>query len=557
MSKAGTLALVSLIVIVVVVAPGRSAGQEPRVDGRSLTEWAADLRDPLPAVRMRAVAALGRMGPPAIPPLLNLVLTDPHPPSPAARQAAQVLAGMGRAAAPLLIQALNDPDPVVRRRATYVLALFPDVDADVVSALGRVLADPERPVRINAALRLRQAGAAARPAASGLIAALHDDDSIVRTHASRALMQIAVVDPAVIPGLVDGLRSKHPSTARHALIMLGAPASQALVTALADPQTGVRQHAAAVLGKIRPVLSGVTSALIASLERDPDRDVRGQAVAALQDIGGTSDDVLFALVRALAVGDEIIREKSARALGAFNRPEPAVLNGLVHALKDPGWGVREAAAHALAGMAPPDPHVTQALVESLRDEYRPAMAAVDALARIGRPAAASLRHAAQDANESVRWRAEEALRLRARLDPTNVSAVLTMLLDREGDGRLRSRAADDVVRLGPQAQRAVPDLVRMLGDKDDEARRALAAHALAQILPKDRNTIVALTRSLSDSNAWVRVYAALALARIGPPAEARATLEKFATDPATEYLSVPGFTFELQRALGAVARSTP
>ena len=135
--------------------------------------------------------------------------------------------------------------------------------------------------------------------------------------------RIEIVDPAVIPGLVDGLRSKHPYNARQALIMLGAPASQALVTALADPQAGVRQHAAAVLGKIRPVLSGVTSALIASLDRDPDRDVRGQAVAALQDIGGTSDDVLFALVRALAVGDEIIREKSARALGAFNRPEPA------------------------------------------------------------------------------------------------------------------------------------------------------------------------------------------------------------------------------------------
>jgi HEAT repeat protein len=74
-------------------------------------------------------------------------------------------------------------------------------------------------------------------------------------------------------------------------------------------------------------------------------------------------------------------------------------------------------------------------------------------------------------------------------------------------------------------------------------------------LPKDSNAIVALTRSLSDPNAWVRVYAALALARIGPPAEARATLGKFATDPAMEYLNVPGFTFELERALGAVARS--
>lgn len=555
MSKAGTLAL-TLLVVIVVVAPGRLAAQEPRVDGRSLSEWTADLRDASPAVRQRAVVALGTMGPPAIPALLHLVLTDPHPPSPAARQAAHALAGMRFAAAPPLLQALEDPDRVVRRRASYVLALFPEVDADIVSALGRVLADPDRPVRVNASLRLRHAGAAARPAASGLIAALHDSDDVVRTHASRALMQIGLVDPAVIPGLVDGLRSKHPYNARHALIMLGAPASPVLVTALGDPDAGVRQHAAAVLGKIRPVVSGVVPALIAMLERDPDRQVRDRAGVALREIGEESDEALYALARALAVRDGV-RSRAAWALGAFNRPEPAVLNELVHALKDSSREVRARAAHALARMAPPDPHVIQALVELLRDEYSPAMAAVNALARIGHPAGAALRRATQDADRAVRQRAEEALRLRARMDPTNLSAVLTILQDVDADSGLRSRALEDLVRLGPQAQRAVPDLLRMLENKDNEILRGGAAHALARILPKDGNAIAALTRALSDPSAGVRLYAGLALARIGPPPEARATLRKFATDPDTLYLNVPGFTFELQRALGAVARSTP
>jgi hypothetical protein len=87
-----------------------------------------------------------------------------------------------------------------------------------------------------------------------------------------------------------------------------------------------------------------------------------------------------------------------------------------------------------------------------------------------------------------------------------------------------------------------------LSHKDD-VLRALAARALGRILPKNRDAVVALTRSLSDPHAGVQTEAALALAKIGPPPDAIPTLRQLASNPSLQLLNVPGFKFEIERAI--------
>ena len=76
-----------------------------------------------------------------------------------------------------------------------------------------------------------------------------------------------------------------------------------------------------------------------------------------------------------------------------------------------------------------------------------------------------------------------------------------------------------VYLLGRCGVRAVPALVRILRDTDDEVR-AWAAEALGEIGPEAKVAIPALMKALGDSKGGVRLCAARALGRVGPEAKA-------------------------------------
>ena len=61
-----------------------------------------------------------------------------------------------RAAVPVLIQALNDPDDNVRRNTVEVLRLIGSEAKEVVSGLIQALNDPNKSVRRNAAWALKK-----------------------------------------------------------------------------------------------------------------------------------------------------------------------------------------------------------------------------------------------------------------------------------------------------------------------------------------------------------------------------------------------------------------
>jgi HEAT repeat protein len=79
-------------------------------------------------------------------------------------------------------------------------------------------------------------------------------------------------------------------------------------------------------------------------------------------------------------------------------------------------------------------------------------------------------------------------------------------------------AIDELTRLGPDAQEAVPALVEALS-REDALVRGRAARALAAIGPNASSAVVKLSECLSDQESQVRAYAAFALGRMGKAAE--------------------------------------
>lgn len=134
-------------------------GLEPVVDGRVAAEFVDDLSSPDVEVRRKAALALGKL------------------PSSAKHHLPKMLAAMK-----------NDPDGEVRTFAADAVGKMcpspadPDADKDRYAAavgndLAAALTDPDKRVRMNAALALMKMKVRARPAIPALIAAANDEEN--------------------------------------------------------------------------------------------------------------------------------------------------------------------------------------------------------------------------------------------------------------------------------------------------------------------------------------------------------------------------------------------
>ena len=92
---------------------------------------------------------------------------------------------------PELLEALQDPDLTVREVAATYLGIVRDNPAKEVPGLIGAVGDEEAPVRRAAAVALAAYGAQAQPAVPALKKATKDPDEDVRREAGRALVMIA------------------------------------------------------------------------------------------------------------------------------------------------------------------------------------------------------------------------------------------------------------------------------------------------------------------------------------------------------------------------------
>jgi HEAT repeat protein len=197
-------------------------------DGRqmpaALSALTAALRDTNPHVRAvaaTALSSLGPAGPEAIPALQDLLATPDCLPAlralaqygpdaapamgkivPLLRHegdseirwnAARTLAKIGPAAkeaAPMLVEAMKDPEPLVREHAAEALGCIGPEAKETIPELVKALKDPDAHVRRDAVRSLGQMGPAAKSAIESIRPLLQDKDEKVRKAARTSLQQI-------------------------------------------------------------------------------------------------------------------------------------------------------------------------------------------------------------------------------------------------------------------------------------------------------------------------------------------------------------------------------
>jgi HEAT repeat protein len=255
-------------------------------------------------VRLRetAIGALGTIGGPAAVEALGKMVGDDRSSVRQAAMAALVRAA-GAAAIPALSRALAHKDPTTRKCAADTLGTLHEAAA--VSPVRTALADRDRSVREAG---VRALAAISRPeAASALIAGLREGDRDLHAAIGSALKSFewtpADASERVVHAAIHG---RFDQAAKE-----GAAAVDPLVAMLADRDPSMRQGALATLGRLADVR---TAAAIAAAFKDPDATVRQAAADALAALGPAAADTV---VEALGDRAPIVRASAERALSAI------------------------------------------------------------------------------------------------------------------------------------------------------------------------------------------------------------------------------------------------
>ncbi|MBI4616608.1 MAG: HEAT repeat domain-containing protein [Planctomycetes bacterium] len=273
-------------------------------------------RDAEPAVRERAVVALGRIQDAAAADALVLLLADEVV---EVRRAAAF--ALGQTLAPQAVEplqaALADPDPELRALATEALGKMKSKESR--AAVERLLGDPEPAVRELAALALGKLGEA---------------DSIEALR--RALDREPRPDPEFEWRIL------------YAIGRIGGPAAVPLLSAATTRRTVLSRTFAALF--LARIATPSCEAPLRELATDPEPMVAASAARGLASFPGEPAEQ--ALARALAHPNFHVRGEAARALAAIRtrRRIPALERALE---KDPSRTVRRAAFHALVRLAHP------------------------------------------------------------------------------------------------------------------------------------------------------------------------------------------------------------
>jgi HEAT repeat protein len=351
----------------------------------------AALDDSIGSVTIAAAGALGRIGKPAVPSLIEK-LKAPH----FQQLVSTVLGEMGADAAdavPALQNLLNSKDAEARREAIIALAEIGPAAKTAVPDLIKILDEKEFPNRGAAAYALGKIGA--KEATNVLKSAVETpDDPMLRLASIWALLQF---DPAnddyakiAVPRLIAALSSERPR---------------------------IRKEAAVTLGK----LGAKSASAVADLQKalgDQVLEVRIDAIAALAEIGSASKPVVPDLT-ALLSDEELpaLRQSAAYALGRIGSDAKSAAPALHRMAASRSNIERTVAAWALVQIAPDAENVKMAiplLIQALEKSPRPEVRieAARALGQIGSgsaPVAAALKAASNDSDAAVRKAAEEAL----------------------------------------------------------------------------------------------------------------------------------------------------
>jgi HEAT repeat protein len=413
------------------------------------------------------------------------------------------------------------------------------------------LASKEAATRQSAAQALGTAGDKSDAVVSALVHAAGDSDAGVRRAAIAAVRGLKPNPEKTIPQFVKVLESASPEVAISIVGVLaeaGEKAVPRINTALENPQA--RYWAALVIEDIGPAAKESVGSVVKALAVTKEPEVRRELILALAAIGPAAKASVPALIKLVsdkdpavviaatyALGqigpaavaandvlkkgtqskDDFLRVTSAWSLGAVNpndkAVEKAVVPLLVAGLIDiDERGVRHAAAQAIVQLQP-DPAVMLPEVLAAAEKATPEtmIESVQALAGVGRDAVPGLAKMLQ--YEKIRPVVAHVL---GRLGSKAGAAVPTMIaLLPESNDEAQSELLLALGKMGEGAAPAVPAIAATLEDKEEDVRYA-AISALAQIGPAARDARRAIVKAMAQEDPVFQTLCAAALVKIDP-----------------------------------------
>jgi HEAT repeat protein len=443
--------------------------------GQALAEAIADFWSPHPPIHERARNSLPQHGVGVVRPLLASLRSIPAMTREQRDQLPQVIATLGPASIPALVEHLNDENEGVRAVAAAALGRLNALDA--LPRLVAVRTDASEIVRQEVVEALGVIGG------PGLKTASKRSRLSASARASRH---------SFWPFRRRASVGDQPEPDRVELIV------GTLRAALSDEAATVRLAAVHALGLVGSPAADAVPELVRLLA-DADETVQCRAAESLGQIGGEA--AVPPLVEKLADPSPTVKAEVAKALGGFKQAKAAIVPKLIELLKDPEQGVRQAAMDTLGGMDSLPQEATASLVEGL-----------------------------QSPDSLVRVQAAEALVVIGKAAPEAAPALVASLTN--GDDHVRAKAAEALGKIGDAAGAvAVPGLVRALRDQSTWVS-AVAAEALGEIGESAEDAVPALVRSLRHINPLVRANAAEALGKMGAAAtSAVAALDAVVADP--------------------------
>ncbi len=345
---------------------------------------------------------------------------------------------------------------LIRRRPTP----RPPVTTDIPEVLRRQLESPDADRREEAVSALVTSGRVALPY---LEKAFEDENPDVRIEAAFVACRITHDADLAVPVLFGCLGEDH-SYRGSAVFKLG------------------------IIGKGR---ADVIEKLCEVAVTDKHEMVRRYAVEALMKMGPQRGSALTGFHEHLASSDEVVRVRAAEAL--FKMSSLLAVEALVRDLKDGNEKSKRLAMETMGRLGPSLAVVDAPypVMDILSDEAEPTSLrtlAAGTLAKIVSPADAS--------RCSLIWH-------------------LTMVLEQTKDVEVRSAVGRALSRYGPQAEGAVPALLRILKEPDEGDRCAWVIMALGQIGPAAREAVPVLVDLTKDPDSPYRQEARQALARMG------------------------------------------
>ncbi len=459
--------------------------------GKLLAETIADFWSPHEPIHERARSALPQYGAGALGPLLVSLRTAETLTREQREQLPRVLATIGPAAIPYLINHLDDPNEHIRAVAVATLGRLRATDA--LPRLARLANDSSDLVRLSLAEAL---GEVVGPAPKGA-------SRPPRTRGRRGVWRL----------LRGGRRTAEP------MLNPAAIAVPALRAALADSSAAIRSEAAASLGRLGSAAGAEAVPDLTALLADADETVRGRAAEALSRVGANDPATVAALASLLEDPSPAIRIAVAQSLGVLGTAAASAVPALVPLLQDRDEGVRGAVADAIGRMGTLTESAAHTLTNGLTSHDNVVRArTAEALGDIGEAAAEAapaLVVALSDDNDRVRAKAVEAL---GKIGEAAAEVAVPRLVRalKDPDNWVSALAAEALGEMGAGADEAVPALVRSLRHQNPQVR-ANTAEALAKLGPAARAAVAALERAVGDEDGGVRIGAVRALGAIGRP----------------------------------------